>query len=97
MPTGGFEYKAAINESFDENYGAGSALDGANIPITAPGGAVTSTDDYATHVISDDLPRSITADRAAHGVRRDLLAWNLPEARSRVSASGSTPIPTAIR
>ena len=81
VPAGGFEYKVAINESFDENYGAGGAQGGANIPITAPGGAVTFTYDHATHLISDDLPRSITADRAAHWVRRDLLAWNLPDAR----------------
>ena len=81
VPAGGFEYKVAINESFDENYGAGGAPGGANIPITAPGGEVTFTYDHATHLISDDLPRSITADRAAHWVRRDLIAWNLPDAR----------------
>jgi pullulanase-type alpha-1,6-glucosidase len=81
VPAGGFEYKVAINESFDENYGAGGAQGGANIPITASGGAVTFTYDHATHVINDDLPRSITAERGAHWVRRDLLAWNLPDAR----------------
>ena len=81
VPAGGFEYKAAINESFDENYGAGGTQGGANIPLTAPGGAVTFTYDHATHVITDDLPKSVTAERAAHWVRRDLIAWNLPDQR----------------
>ena len=94
VPAGGFEYKVAINESFDENYGAGGAPGGANIPITAPGGSVTFTYDHATHVISDDLPRSITADRAAHWVRRDLIAWNLPDP-AKDSTTACTGTPTA--
>jgi hypothetical protein len=34
LPAGGYEAKAAINESWDENYGAGGAAGGANIPFT---------------------------------------------------------------
>ena len=68
VPAGAFEYKAAINESFDENYGAGGAPGGANIPLTAPGGEVTFTYNHTTHVITDDLPKSVTAQRAAHWV-----------------------------
>ena len=81
VPAGHFEYKVAINESFAENYGAGGSPGGANIPITAPGGEVTFTYDHNTHLITDSLPRSVTAERAAHWVRRDLLAWNLPDDR----------------
>ena len=36
---GAYEYKVALNDSWDENYGAGGAPGGANIPLTAPGGA----------------------------------------------------------
>ena len=46
----------ALNGTWDENYGAGGAPGGANIPITAPGSSVTFTYDHATHLISDDLP-----------------------------------------
>ena len=85
VPAGGFEYKAAINESFDENYGAGGAPGGANIALTAPGGAVTFTYNHNTHLITDDLPKSVTSERAAHWVRRDLIAWNLPDEREGFS------------
>jgi pullulanase-type alpha-1,6-glucosidase len=33
LPAGEYEYKAALNESWDENYGANAARDGANIPL----------------------------------------------------------------
>ena len=82
---GAFEYKVAINESFDENYGAGGAPGGANIALTAPGGAVTFTYNHNTHVITDDLPKSVTSERAAHWVSRDLIAWNLPDERAGFS------------
>ena len=34
IPTGNYEVKAAVNESWDENYGADGVPDGANIPFT---------------------------------------------------------------
>nr|WP_294695352.1 pullulanase-type alpha-1,6-glucosidase [uncultured Friedmanniella sp.] len=85
VPAGNFEYKVAIGGSFAENYGAGGAPGGANIAITAPGGEVTFSYDHSTHQITDSLPRSVTAERAAHWVRRDLLAWNLPDERAGFS------------
>jgi pullulanase-type alpha-1,6-glucosidase len=85
VPAGAFEYKAAINESFDENYGAGGAQGGANIPLTAPGGEVTFTYNHITHVITDDLPRSVTSQQAAHWVTRNLIAWDLPDEREGFS------------
>ncbi len=36
LPAGNYSTKAAINESFDENYGLGGVRDGANIPFTVP-------------------------------------------------------------
>jgi pullulanase-type alpha-1,6-glucosidase len=82
VPAGGFEYKVALNGSWDENYGAGGAPGGANIPLTAPGGQVTFTYDHATHRITDDLPRALGAERAAHWLRRGLLAWQPAPAAS---------------
>ena len=69
VPAGNYEYKVALNNSWDENYGAGGAPGGANIPITAPGGPVTFTYDHATHVITDDTPRPLAAERGAHWLR----------------------------
>ncbi len=34
LPAGAYEAKAAINEAWDENYGAGGVPDGANIAFT---------------------------------------------------------------
>ena len=85
VPAGSFEYKVALNDAWDENYGAGGVAGGANLPIVAPGGAVTFTYNHHTHIISDDLPKAVTAQQAAHWVRRDLIAWDLPAEREGFS------------
>ncbi|MDX6253022.1 MAG: hypothetical protein QOF10_6382, partial [Kribbellaceae bacterium] len=33
VPAGAYEYKVTVNGSWDENYGAGGVLKGANIPL----------------------------------------------------------------
>jgi pullulanase-type alpha-1,6-glucosidase len=77
-PAGTYEYKVALNNSWDENYGAGGAAGGANIPITAAGGPVTFTYDHQTHVIADDVPRPLQAVRGAHWLRSGVIAWRPP-------------------
>ena len=55
IPAGDYEYKAAINKSWDENYGAGALKGGGNIPYTAPGGkAVNFYYDHRTHWVTSD-------------------------------------------
>lgn len=39
VPAGTYEYKVAVNDSWDENYGADGALNGPNIPLTIAGPA----------------------------------------------------------
>ena len=78
VPAGAFEYKVALNGSWDENYGAGGAPGGANLALTAPGGAVTFTYDHATHIIADDTPRALQAERGAHWLRAGVIAWQPP-------------------
>ncbi|MBK8024448.1 MAG: extracellular solute-binding protein [Chloroflexi bacterium] len=53
IPAGDYEGKVAINMTWDENYGAEGARDGANIPFSVPadGTAVTFTYDSATNVL----------------------------------------------
>jgi pullulanase-type alpha-1,6-glucosidase len=80
-PAGGYEYKVALGGTWDENYGAGGAPGGANLTLTARGAPVTVTYDHATHVVSDDTPKILGAERAAHWLRRGLVAWDLPDAR----------------
>ena len=82
VPAGPFAYKVALNNTWDENYGAGGAPGGSDIPLAAPGGPLTFTYDHATHVISNDAPVVLGSERAAHWLERGLLAWDAPEAAS---------------
>jgi len=55
LPSGSYEYKAALNDSWDENYGLNAEPGGANIPLSLP----MSTDvkfyyDHETHWVTDD-------------------------------------------
>jgi hypothetical protein len=52
LPAGTYQFKAALNGSWDENYGAGGGLNGANIVLEHPGGAVTFRYDHGTHLIT---------------------------------------------
>ena len=63
LPAGQYEAKAAIHESWNENYGAGGAPNGPNIPFTVPtnGAKVDFSYDSTSHVLS------ITAGHAQDG------------------------------
>ena len=52
LPEGQYEYKAALNGGWDENYGAGGAFNGPNITLDHPGGPVTFRYDNSTHLLS---------------------------------------------
>ncbi|MGN8246530.1 pullulanase-type alpha-1,6-glucosidase [Cellulomonas soli] len=79
LPAGTYEVKVAHNLSWAENYGAGGAPSGANIPFSAPGGKpVTFSYDIATHVLTIDVtdpPLAGTGQQAAHWVDAATIAW----------------------
>jgi hypothetical protein len=53
LPAGDYEAKVAIDESWDENYGAGGVPGGANIPFTVPlDTMVIFSFDYSTKVLT---------------------------------------------
>jgi pullulanase-type alpha-1,6-glucosidase len=56
IPAGDYEYKAAINKTWDENYGAGAVKGGGNIAYTAPGAGkrVDFYYDHRTHWVTND-------------------------------------------
>ncbi len=56
LPAGAYEYKAALDDSWDENYGANATRDGANIPLnlTAPTD-VKFYYDHKSHWITDNV------------------------------------------
>jgi glycosidase len=51
----GFAFKAAINRSWDENYGAGGVRNGPDIGYTAPGGTISFYYDHRTHWVTNDV------------------------------------------
>ncbi|MET3936275.1 alpha-amylase family glycosyl hydrolase [Arthrobacter sp. OAP107] len=52
LPAGQYEFKAAINGSWDENYGQDGAPNGSNIVLDHDGGPVTFRYSHTTHVIT---------------------------------------------
>ncbi|MFE5837191.1 alpha-amylase family glycosyl hydrolase [Arthrobacter sp. NPDC056493] len=52
LPAGQYEFKAAINGSWNENYGQDGAPNGSNIVLNHDGGPVTFRYSHASHVIT---------------------------------------------
>jgi alpha-amylase len=54
---GDYQYKVAINNSWDINYGAGGAAGGADIPTNIPAGIsrVTFVWDQVSHIVTHKL------------------------------------------
>jgi glycosidase len=60
VPAGTWEYKAALNGGWDENYGAGAVADGPNVALTLDEQTeVTFLYQHASHWITDDQSSSI--------------------------------------
>ena len=63
IPAGEFAYKAAINDSWDENYGAGGVPGGDNITLAATGDPITFWYSHQTHWVTNSIetPHLFTA------------------------------------
>jgi hypothetical protein len=60
VPAGNWEYKAALNGTWSENYGANAARDGANIPLNLIAArAVKFYYDHKSHWITDNVGSAI--------------------------------------
>jgi glycosidase len=56
LPGGSFEYKAALNDAWDENYGLHAEPGGANIPVDAGSGRIVKFYyDHKTHWVTDNV------------------------------------------
>jgi pullulanase len=81
LPPGNYETKVAINESWDENYGAGGAPNGANISFSVPQACVEMFFSYnaTTHVLTvsaSGAPKGNIGRTQAYWVTADTIAWN---------------------
>ena len=98
VPAGSYEYKIAINGSWDENYGTGGVSNGPNYPLTVAGPAkVAFTYDADSHLVTlalPDLPGDVVtpADRALAGrsLRTDLTRERYYFVMTDRFANGST-------
>jgi glucoamylase len=55
LPAGGYEYKAALNDSWTENYGLHAQLNGANVPLNlASAASVKFYYDHKSHWVTDN-------------------------------------------
>ncbi|MFN8443849.1 MAG: hypothetical protein U0175_23925 [Caldilineaceae bacterium] len=54
LAAGSYEYKAALNDTWDVNYGANEQLNGPNIPLTHAGGAIKFYYDNKSHWITSN-------------------------------------------
>ena len=65
VPAGSYELKVAINDAWDESYGAGGVKGGANIPLVLQGPAnITFSYDDVTHLIGI-TPHTLAGDATA--------------------------------
>ena len=55
LPAGSYQYKAAINNSWDENYGRNAAPGGDNIPLNAGANPIKFYYDDKSHWITDNV------------------------------------------
>lgn len=88
IPAGDYEVKAAINESWDVNYGVDGEPGGANIPFSVPedGMVVAFAYNSSTNIlvvgvgVMPSVGKVALPDLSkaqAHWVTRDTIAWNL--------------------
>jgi len=98
IPAGNYEFKVAINESWDENYGSGGTPGGANISFSVPasGDAVTFIFDSATNIPSVSV--ASTGPQTDNNVEWDGLRHDSRDLLYR-TPGGAVPAntPVAIR
>jgi pullulanase len=99
LPAGSWEYKVAINGSWDENYGAGGVAGGANIALTvaAGGQSLTFVYDPATHLVSSSAAAAATDALGAvySSASTTFGLWSPDSADVSVTVAGVTRAMTA--
>ncbi|WP_109508050.1 pullulanase-type alpha-1,6-glucosidase [Nocardioides speluncae] len=88
IPGGSYAAKVTHGLSWEENYGAGGAPDGADIPFDVQAGAeVVFSYDLASHVLTISTRAAGAAPdltkAKAQWLGRGLLAWDVPDADTR--------------
>ncbi len=98
LPPGNYETKVALNERWDENYGAGGVRDGANISfsVAALGDRVAFCYNASTHVLKINAP--CKGSSADNNVEYSGLGHNSRDSLYRVPFGAVTPnTPVTLR
>ncbi|GGB73315.1 alpha-1,6-glucosidase [Knoellia flava TL1] len=83
LPKGTYEYKIALNDSWDANYGAGGAFDGPNIPLVLEGPATLEfTYDDVTHLVTV-TPKNLSGGTTAADAKLAGTSLRSPLTRER--------------
>jgi glycosidase len=99
---GGYAFKAAINKSWDENYGVGGVPQGADIGYSTDGTPVSFYYDHRTHWITNDRISDIVVATgsfqsemgcAADGDADCMRAWLQDPDGNKVYSLGTTQVP----
>ncbi len=103
LPAGDYDYKAALNRSWAENYGAGGVRDGQNITYTADGSPVTFYYEHARHYATSTaqgpiitLPGSLQTELgcAADWDPACMNGWMIDTDGDGTYSFGTTQLPT---
>jgi glycosidase len=83
LPAGSFEFKVALNGSWEENYGAGGVFDGPNVPLVLVGPARLdfTFDDETNQISYSPLDLVTTTTPADRRLVRDSLRSSLTRER----------------
>jgi glycosidase len=82
VPAGSYTFKIAVNDSWAENYGAGGAKDGPDMPLVLAGSSkLTFSFDGTSHLVTVSAAVSTTTTRADEALARDSLRSALTKER----------------
>ncbi|NLP83433.1 pullulanase-type alpha-1,6-glucosidase [Microbacterium sp. CFH 90308] len=88
LAAGDYEYKVAINGSWDVNYGANGAPGGANIAISHPGGQITFYFDPRTNIVQSTAEGPIVTVPGSHQSESGCAGDWAPDCLASLMADG---------
>ncbi|HET9590127.1 MAG TPA: alpha-amylase family glycosyl hydrolase [Anaerolineales bacterium] len=98
IPPGNYDFKVAINEAWDENYGAGGVQNGPNIPfsVTNSGSVVTFSFDSATNTPNVTVSGGVSGPQPDNNIFWDGLRHDSRDLLYR-TPGGAVPAGTPVR
>src|SRR5215207_3543990 len=96
IPAGIYEFKVAINEAWDENYGSGGTAGGTNIPFTVTGSGTAVTFSFVSATNMPGVEVATSGSQLDNNVEWDGLRHDSRDLLYR-TPSGAVPAGTEVR